>query len=202
MRPVRICQLAVGLIGELLDRESGIVNAEVPLADQVTPAANGSAENLNPITPKVEVVLPDFSFPSSSVAVPQLELGTAAVKCRVCGHPMPEKDEFCRHCGMLVATSDNGLQGKWASMWFMQQAQKAVGTAEGQNVPESTAGKNPTAASLESERANLTEEEIQKLRADVADPAVTEEVLADAKRGPRSVLAILKAQFKVRANGR
>jgi hypothetical protein len=79
-------------------------------------------------------MMPDFSFPSSSFAVSQLDFGTCTVNCRVCGHAVAVKDEFCGNCGM--------------------------------------------------------------------DPDETEEALSDDKRGPRSVLAILKAQFKLRANGR
>lgn len=206
----RICELAVGLIGEVLDRESGVVNAVTPPAD-LAPAANSSAENLSPVTSKLHESKaddPKLDHPQPEIpsAVPPVAVGTNQTKCRVCGHPMAEKDEFCAHCGMLVATSDNGLQGKWASMWFMQQAKKAVETRDNQGerlwpVADSNAGKNPTTASLEARRANLTDEEMQKLRANV-DSDVTEEVLADVKRGPRSVLSILKAQFKVRANGR
>jgi hypothetical protein len=108
---------------------------------------------------------------------------------------------------MLTAPSDNGLQSKWASLWFMQEAQKAVEPAPNQRerlwpIDEVNTERNPAAVSLELVRPNLTDEEIQKLRADVADPHETEETLADGTRGPRNVLSILKAQFKVRANGR
>ena len=108
---------------------------------------------------------------------------------------------------MLTAPSDNGLQSKWASMWFMLQAKKAVEPAQDQGerlwpIDEVNAEKSPAATSLEGGRSNLTDEEIQKLRADAADPDEIEETLSDDKRGPRSVLAILKAQFKLRANGR
>jgi len=203
----RICELAVGLINEVLDREAGVVNPEAPVADQVAPAGNGSVENLNPVTPKLEAMLPDFSFPSSSFPVSQLDFGNGTINCRVCGHAVPAKDEFCGNCGMLTAPSDNGLQSKWASLWFMQQAQKAVEPARNQRerlwpIDEVNAEKNPTAASLELGRPNLTDEEIQKLRAGLADPDETEDALADGKRGPRGVLSILKAQFKVGANGR
>ena len=203
----RVCELAVGLINEVLDREAGVVNGAMfsPPAEQAEPPANGSAENLNPIAPKLEAVMPEFSFPSSSFPVSQLDFGTGTVNCRVCGHAVAVKDEFCGNCGMLTAPSDDGLQSKWASMWFMQQAQKAVEPARDQGerlwpIDEVNAEKTPT-ASLELGRSNLTDEEIQKLRADAAGADETEEALSDDKRGPRSVLAILKAQFKVRANG-
>ena len=205
----RICELAVGLINEVLDREAGVVNAAISLLPGevgVSPS-NGSAENLNPLTPKLEAMLPDFSFPSSSFPVSQLDFGTGTVNCRVCGHAVPAKDEFCGNCGMLTAPSDNGLQSKWASLWFMQEAQKAVEPAANQRerlwpIDEVNTERNPAAASLELVRPNLTDQEIQKLRADVADPDEAEEALSDDKGGPRNVLSILKAQFKVRANGR
>ena len=204
-----VCELAVGLINEALDRETGVVNAAMSSlpTEQGAPAANSSAESLTPITPKLEELLPDFSFPSSSFPVSQLDFGTGAVNCRVCGHAVPTKDEFCGNCGMLTAPSDDGLQSKWASMWFMQQARKAVEPARAQRerlwpIDEVNAEKTPAVASLELGRSNLTDEEIQKLRADAAGADETEEALSDDKSGPRSVLAILKAQFKVRASGR
>lgn len=203
----RVCELAVGLINEVLDRETGVVKAAALPAERTVPPASDSAENLNLITPKLEELLPDFSFPSSSFPVSQLDFGTGTVNCRICGHAVPAKDEFCGNCGMLIAPSDDGLQSKWASLWFMQQARKAVEPPRAQRerlwpIDGVNAEKTPAAASLELGRSNLTDEEIQKLRADAAGADETEEALSDDKRGPRSVLAILKAQFKVRASGR
>src|SRR5262249_49326000 len=51
-----------------------------------------------------------------------------AAHCRVCGRPFSSDETFCGHCSMpRVSASANGegLQSKWASMWFMQQAQAA-----------------------------------------------------------------------------
>jgi len=171
---------------------------------------------LKPIMPKFDGLIEELrqdisSLPASSVPqssplpVAEVSPDAAANTCRVCGHALNGKDS-CGNCGMPAHSTDDGMQSKWASMWFMQQAQKAVETGDDQRerlwpIDELSAKKNPTAASLELGRPNLTDEEIQKLRANV-DPDVTEEFLADVKRGPRRVLSILKAQFKVRASGR
>jgi hypothetical protein len=208
----RICELAVGLIGEVLDRESGVVTAATPLAD-LAPAADSSAENLTPITPKLDDQQLDDPLPQPPPAVPEVEVcvSPSPTKCRVCGYPLPEKDEFCGNCGMLVAPSDDGLQSKWASLWFMQKAKKAVEPARDQhdrlwpldevNAEGVHAQRGAAPVSLTAGPANVSDEdgEIQNARADKDE---TEEALAAGKRSPRSVLSILKAQFKVRASGR
>ncbi|MCU1270817.1 MAG: hypothetical protein JWN74_2111 [Acidobacteriaceae bacterium] len=226
----RICELAVGLIGEVRDRESGVVNAATPPAD-LAPAADASAENLSPITPKLHEPKADDPLPelSSSPAVSmwgqplsavhsssarhEVEPSPSPVKCRVCGHPMTEKDEFCGHCGMLVATSDLSLQGKWASLWFMQQAQKVVETGDDQGermwpideVHPEVANKQSDAnpVSLKAGLSNVGDRDRDKDKEiQNTDETEAEEAVAGAKRGPRRVLSILKAQFKARVNGR
>jgi GAF domain len=196
-----ICELAVGLIGEVLDQESGVVTAVTPTADQVAVADNSSAEHLTPITPKLDAPQLDDSAPTLPPAVPEVEVGVSPspTKCRVCGYPLPGKDEFCGNCGMLAAPSDDGLQSKWASMWFMQQARKAVQPAPDQTAEDVIVKSSATPVSLKASPSDVphSNDEIQN-----AGEAETEEVLADVKRGPRSVLSILKAQFKVRASGR
>jgi hypothetical protein len=46
------------------------------------------------------------------------------VRCRVCGYEYGEDELFCGNCGTARGTRDpsSDLQGKWASMWRMQQA--------------------------------------------------------------------------------
>ncbi len=52
--------------------------------------------------------------------------------CRVCGKPLAASESFCGHCSMPrspIGQSD-GLQSKWASLWFMQRAKGALQDAE------------------------------------------------------------------------
>ena len=99
---------------------------------------------------------------------------------------------------MLTAATDNTLQGKWASMWFMQQAQKAVETEESRGerlwplhakAQEVNAGGTPGAASLTESQSDGTETD------------QTGETSPKPKRNPRGVLAVLKSRLRARAMG-
>lgn len=56
-------------------------------------------------------------------------------RCRVCGRPFGGGEVFCGNCSMprLAAAPAEGLQSKWASLWYMQQAQ---GTLRDRQVDE------------------------------------------------------------------
>ncbi len=41
--------------------------------------------------------------------------------CRGCGHQFVDNEAFCGACGM-TRRKETDLQGKWASLWYMQQA--------------------------------------------------------------------------------
>jgi len=226
----RICELAVGLIGELLDREFGPVSVIPPVPDQMSRGRqtqyphsvspqNGETRMGQPeqVTPKFDrlleelrdeaACLPDSDLPASSVfsPVPVSEVSpssAAANNCRVCGHALNAKDDFCGHCGMLTNPTEDGMQSKWASLWFMQQAKKAVGSEQNRRErmwplqgiqAESGAGPglpnlgyaNSTAANQNAENQNGEAESDQ-----AAD------MLAGVKRGPRSVLSVLKVHLK------
>jgi hypothetical protein len=45
--------------------------------------------------------------------------------CRVCGRPFGPREAFCGNCSLPRMAVDHSteLQSKWASMWYMQQAQ-------------------------------------------------------------------------------
>jgi hypothetical protein len=54
--------------------------------------------------------------------------------CRVCGRPFGSDEVFCGKCSMprLAAGSSENLQSKWASLWYMQQAQDTAEAAPSQ----------------------------------------------------------------------
>jgi hypothetical protein len=189
----------VGLLGEALDREHSPLNAAMP-PQQL------ARENLKPSVPKPEEAKPEILSSFSSPIQP-VERDESSVKCRVCGRPLPAKDDFCGHCGMLAAPTDDGLQSKWASMWFMQQAQKAVQSApdraqrlwplEAANAKPVIQERGTAAASLNGSPSDVSNEGDQELQ----ETDEFSDVLAEVKRGPRGVLSVLKSRFKVRAIG-
>jgi hypothetical protein len=197
----RICQLLVSLLGEVLNRESGSLKAEAPPAKAAPPAKtvtapdSGSAENLSPTAPKVVQPLLDVSRLLPAAPVSRVEVDTGSMTCRVCGRPLPANNDFCGNCGMLAAPSDDGMQSKWASMWFMQKAQKGVETGQDRGVRFWPLDGANARLDVSSPSTKGSGEEIQETNESGGE-------VADDKRNPRSVLSVLKSRFKVRAMGR
>jgi hypothetical protein len=177
----RICELMADLMGEVLGGEDGGVNPSVPA----------------PQNSVFEIVK------QPSLATNQTEGGTSSLDvlgghaCRVCGKPLITDNSFCGSCGMLTAAADDTLQGKWASMWFMQQAQKAVETEERQGerrwplhakAQDVNASDTPRTPSPESPSDDIGTDQ-------------TAETIAEPKRSPRGVLAVLKSRLRARAMG-
>ena len=98
---------------------------------------------------------------------------------------------------MLTAATDNSLQGKWASMWFMQEAQKAVQTedAAGERLwPLHTASTHKSDP-REAATASIAQSSLEDTVADEIDER------SEQKRSPRGVLAVLKSRLRQRAMG-
>ena len=208
----RICELGVGLIRELLDREFGPVSAKVAATDKAAAAGNSSEKlkpypmNLEKLREESEIAAPGsvISFP---VSIPEASPEDPANKCRVCGHAVKEKDDFCGSCGMLAHSTDDGMQSKWASMWYMQRAQEAVGSEQTKRDRmwplEEIKTDNAEAGSLQAGYLAVNEE-TRKAEAD-ASPAnadQAQDMAAGAKRGPRGVLSVLKLHLKGRGIAR
>jgi GAF domain len=175
----RICQLMADLMGEVLESEAGQENASPAAALQ------------NAVS---EIVMPPLSTTKNTQGGTSLLDVVDGHACRVCGKPIIAKDSFCGTCGMLTETTDDSMQGKWASMWFMQQAQKTMETGEsrGERLWPLHAGKA---------QATGTTPSLSKNQSNATDTDETGEPLANGKRNPRSVLAVLKSRFRVRAMG-
>lgn len=124
---VRTCQLMAGLLTEVLERESeseGRTTAQFPDPNIVktTASEEALADGFS------DGFLPTGDEVSTELA-PKAASKDLAVCCRVCGRPFQTDETFCGNCSMpRVAASDpgDGLQSKWASMWFMQQAQDTL----------------------------------------------------------------------------
>jgi hypothetical protein len=132
---VRTCQLMAGLVAELIQKE---VESERALdsSEESKPAhASGGDEPIrHQAFPDIFSKDPDksgdsapqdrdapetFHTPLANLDTPEL-----ASSCRVCGRPFGADEAFCGNCSMprVAASPADGLQSKWASMWFMQQA--------------------------------------------------------------------------------
>jgi hypothetical protein len=79
---------------------------------------------------------PPFLDEAPSSLPPMLDSGPtpddSAATCRVCGRQFGRDEVFCGNCSMprLAGTSSEDLQSKWASMWYMQQAQDTLQNEE------------------------------------------------------------------------
>lgn len=118
---VRTCRLMTNLLAEMLGRENPVTVG----SSQAEPAVQRAEE---PRLPWPDAALSAHTAagkePSSESAQQDL-----ASQCRVCGRPFSADEVFCGKCSMprvAASASSDGLQSKWASMWFMQQAQDTL----------------------------------------------------------------------------
>ena len=177
---------------------------------------------LKPVMPKFDGLLEELrhegsssSLPTSSpaasshlpVALSEVSPGAAVNNCRVCGHALNEKDGSCGNCGMPAHSTDDGMQSKWASVWFMQQAKKAVGSEQNGRermwpLEEIKADSGAEPGSPQAGDSDIKDygQNAENQNADTDAEAGQE--LAGAKRGPRSVLSVLKLHFKGRGIAR
>jgi hypothetical protein len=187
----RICQLMAELMSEVLEAEDARVK---PQATHPVHATTPRSQTSKAAATVAESETQDQKLPSIP-AIADSQDKESDHNCRVCGKPLSDDLNFCGNCGMLSSSLDNGMQGKWASMWFMQQAQKAVETREdrGERLwpihAENSQGTDlPTIASP-------TESPSDDIGAD--ENAET----TSGKRSPRGVLATLKSRLRARAMG-
>ena len=112
---VRTCRLMANLLAEVLDHSDPVTEFTPQKRSEVK--TDNSASDVGSDLPARN---PDAQEAESS--------SDLAEHCRVCGRPFSSDETFCGRCSMpRVAASANGegLQSKWASMWFMQQAKEA-----------------------------------------------------------------------------
>jgi len=181
----RICQLMADLMREVLEGEDGRVNARVTHPVQATAACKQIPETTASVSqPETR----DREL-SSSPAIADTQVAGSDLICRVCGKSLNADLNFCVNCGMLSSSPENDLQGKWASMWFMQQAQKTVETEEAR-------GERLWPLNAEnSQNANARIDSLTQSRSDDIETS------SESKRNPSRVLAVLKSRFRARAMG-
>lgn len=142
---VRTAQLMAGLVVEILDRDGGswlrpdanvqassVQSAFEMAADEdpvsKTPNADGETE------PSEDTPVPGAISPDSASASPAAKgpSDILAAKCRVCGRPFLANEAFCGNCSMprVAGAAAENLQSKWASLWYMQQAQETTSIEE------------------------------------------------------------------------
>jgi GAF domain-containing protein len=127
---VRTCQLMAGLISGLLERETVSEQSDSTIlqgAPQLPGAgAPTSDETFRDVPNPDQLTLETASEPASSLAAKSPEI--LAAHCRVCGRPFGTEEAFCGNCSMprVAGVPTEDLQSKWASMWFMRQAQGAL----------------------------------------------------------------------------
>jgi len=138
---VHTCQLLAGLVTEILEREEGVAaNAAITAPADIAQPASELTANLNeePVSTIAESdgsAMPAKKEPvppaapsealSDSAAEPLHRADTLSSQCRVCGRPFLTHEAFCGNCSMprVAGEPAEGLQSKWASLWYMQQAQ-------------------------------------------------------------------------------
>lgn len=129
---VRTCELMASLVAEILDTKT---TKSLPIAAEsqtfqpqtfkawpdtrIEAAPEATADSFSP------EILETLAGPS---ALPNEVSQAPAPECRVCGRPFGEDEAFCGNCSMprVAVTPTKNLQSKWASMWFMQQAQETL----------------------------------------------------------------------------
>lgn len=127
----RTCDLMAGLMGHLLDRNhasEGVVTT-------------GRSQGLNAASGPAPQQIGHSKNEISDIAPMQEKASQAlATHCPVCGRVFGADEEFCGNCSMVrtVSTSRQGLQSKWARMWFMQKAQGELEARTVQNVAAPT----------------------------------------------------------------
>jgi len=142
---VRTCQMMAALVVEMLETrgaENGAISRPpaVPVgaaaseavgaSESVAAAEENSTEVPDdgpaspPVTPPASPQVTD-SAPANSASSPEQPGDALAAQCRVCGRPFTANEAFCGNCSMprVAGTAAEGLQSKWASLWYMQQAQ-------------------------------------------------------------------------------
>lgn len=108
-----------------------VIPPESPkLAEPPVPMVNVSAAvaqqpEVSPATPEVPKVTTGVKAETPMQVVVR---AVPAASCRMCGRPFVGDEQFCGFCSMPrpVEREAEELQSKWASLWFMQQAQKVL----------------------------------------------------------------------------
>jgi hypothetical protein len=153
---VYTCRLMAGLVTGILEqpalslvpRASQEKPIPVPSREieeqkniQVKDAASDDGSNES----KEQIDTPGNISTANSGSISEARPKASAQSCRVCGHPFRADEAFCGYCSMprVAAAPSDGLQSKWASLWFIQKAQDTLSEEPDEPAPgqhESSAG--------------------------------------------------------------
>jgi hypothetical protein len=167
---VRSCKLMADLVAELLqleiaraeDSKSALPETADPeTADLATSGLAGADDGIieNNLQPSPEnestssLEVQNIPYPVAAEASPAL-----STFCRVCGRPFGTNETFCGNCSLprLAASPAEGLQSKWASMWFMQQARSTLQeTAETSQVSQGRKGEQLFPTDVAADEGNV-----------------------------------------------
>jgi hypothetical protein len=158
---VHTCQLMAGLVTEVLERQdnSAARAATAPVVDHEPSLSQWATEEEPVRIPEADgppvpgdEELPSRTTPSGvpSDSAPELarSADVLAAQCRVCGRSFLANEAFCGNCSMprVAGAPSEDLQSKWASLWYMQQAQDVLEERE-----ESAESQPPESSQLESQ---------------------------------------------------
>ena len=138
---VRTCQMMAALVSEMLEENRGpgnmVPNHAPPVSAAVDEDPAPEEANPNAPSPAAEQSA-DLDLPRSFTS-PKPSSDGLASQCRVCGRTFIGDEAFCGNCSMprVAGGSADGLQSKWASLWYMQQAQAGPEEFEASPEPES-----------------------------------------------------------------
>ncbi len=120
---VRTCELMAALVTEVLDTKE----AKPERVASVPPTLKPWPDTR--IIPELQEIISNQTSQEAvadSASAPEEEIsGGLAPQCRVCGRRFGADEAFCGNCSMprVAVSPTENLQSKWASMWFIQQAQ-------------------------------------------------------------------------------
>jgi hypothetical protein len=136
---LRACRLMAGLASGMLERSVRLQQRQPPAAEVVVESPTiplvEPAITLSPSAPSIdEAPNPGTTVGSAETGVegsPQPrdeEIVREPASCRVCGKPFGADEAFCGFCSMPRQgdAPSPDLQGKWASLWYMQRAKDAL----------------------------------------------------------------------------
>jgi hypothetical protein len=139
---VRTCHLMAALVGGVIEREgdswtppvanpqTSTVQSAFELAADEEPVGNEPDADDDPAPqskdPAAEATPSDSASDSSPGSKRPSDV--LAAQCRVCGRPFLDNEAFCGNCSMprVAGAAAENLQSKWASLWYMQQAQETI----------------------------------------------------------------------------
>jgi hypothetical protein len=222
---VRTCELMASLVAEILDTkttESEPIAVEPqtfeprifkPCPDtQIEATPEPTAHSFSRETHE------PFADPS---ALPDEVSQAPAPECRVCGRPFGEDEAFCGNCSMprVAVSPTENLQSKWASMWFMQQAQEGLQEREREpgpplsaaaeekrfqefqipdsDIPEAPPGQEPLSAATDYPETPAVESRAVSLWRHYEPESIPDKERAPVSSGIRSVLQDTRVQLRM-----